>query len=285
MRERPRSFVKDFYKILGVARTATEDDIRKAYRRLARRYHPDVQPEDPLAGARFRELTEAYDVLGDPPRRRAYDAAFESGGAAAGHKLPGLDSFFASIFGTAPTAPRKGADLEVATDISLEEVAQGTTVTLALTPPSGEVRRLRVKIPAGVEDGTTVRLPREGDPGDFGGLPGDLLVRVRVKPHTVFRREGADLWVELPVSVFTAVLGGRVSCPGLDGPLELDIPAGTQGNAVFRFPGGGLPQSKGRARGNLNVRVHLLVPAELDDAQREAWERLAAASLVPAQPR
>jgi curved DNA-binding protein len=273
--------LKDFYKTLGVSRSASEDEIRKAFRRLARRYHPDTQPDDPLAGARFKELTEAYDVLGDPPRRRAYDAAFSDGASQGEAKRSGLDASLSGLFGAASAAPRRGADLEVEAEVTLEQVLTGTAVTLSLTPPSGEVRRLRVKIPPGVENNTVVRLPREGDPGDFGGPAGDLLVRVSVQSHPTFQREGANLAIDLPVSVFDAVLGGRVQCPSLQGPLALDIPPGTQGNAVFRFSGHGLPRLKGGGRGDLEARVYLVVPSGLDEAQRLSWERLAGQAPMP----
>ncbi|MEB3285142.1 MAG: J domain-containing protein [Candidatus Sericytochromatia bacterium] len=266
--------VKDFYKILGVTRNADDNEIRKAYRRLARRYHPDTQPDDPLAGARFRELTEAYDVLGDPPKRRAYDAVFGEGGGA-GSTAGGFEAFLSHLLGTAPAVARKGADLEIETELVLDQVASGAVVTLVLTPPSGQVRRLRVKIPPGVEDGTVVRLPREGDPGDFGGPPGDLMVRVRVAQHPVFRRERANLYADLPISVFTAVLGGPVNCPSLEGDFVFEIPAGTQGNSVFRFNGRGLPHTKGEARGHLEVRILLQIPLPIDSVQRGLWETLA----------
>ncbi|MEB3222959.1 MAG: DnaJ C-terminal domain-containing protein [Candidatus Sericytochromatia bacterium] len=278
--------MKDYYKTLGVGRDATEDELRKAYRRLARRHHPDFNPGDPSAEARFKALTEAYDTLGDRQRREAYDAQTTWGGPrVAGRKAPqpeGLESLFGALFdaaaealGAAANPPRRGADLEVTAEVTLEEVAEGSSVVVVLTPPSGETRRLRVRLPAGIESGARVRMRGEGDPGDFGGPPGDLLVRVAVLPHAALTREGKDLRVELPVSVFDAVLGAEVLVPSLQGPVPLRLAPGTQGGSEHRLAGLGLPGPPGARRGDLVVRLSLRIPEEATDETLDAWRRLA----------
>jgi DnaJ-class molecular chaperone len=283
--------MKDYYKILGVGRDATEDELRKAYRRLARRHHPDFNPGDPTAEARFKELTEAYDTLGDRRRREAYDAR-TGGGRASGRGAAdrggpggGLDSFLDAILdaasealgavGAAATPPRRGADLEVVAEVTLAEVAEGTSVVVALTPPSGGTRRLRVRIPPGVEAGARVRMRGEGDPGDFGGPPGDLHVRVVVTPHPDLTRDGKHLRTELPVSVFDALFGAEVTVPSLQGPVPLRLPAGTQGGSEHRMPGLGLPGAPGAPRGDLLVRVSLRLPEEVSEEAMGLWRELA----------
>ncbi|MEB3328532.1 MAG: DnaJ C-terminal domain-containing protein [Candidatus Sericytochromatia bacterium] len=283
--------MKDYYKTLGVGRDATEDELRKAYRRLARRHHPDFNPGDPTAEARFKELTEAYDTLGDRRRREAYDA--RTGGArTAGRAAPdsggaggGLDALFGALFeaanealeavGAAASPPRRGADLEVVAEVTLAEVAEGTSVVVALTPPSGGTRRLRVRIPPGIEAGARIRVRGEGDPGDFGGPPGDLYVRVAVAPHPVLSREGKDLRVELPVSVLDARLGAEVEVPTLQGPVVLRLPPQTQGGSEHRLPGLGLPGAPGAERGDLRVRVSLRLPEEVSAEALPLWQALA----------
>ncbi|MEB3198116.1 MAG: J domain-containing protein [Candidatus Sericytochromatia bacterium] len=281
--------MKDFYKILGVSRSATDEQIRKAYRRLARRFHPDLSPDDPAALERFKELAEAYETLGDAAKRRRYDASAAgwpfsrsqpSAQPGAPSAFSGIEDLLTGIFGQPlgprPGRPRKGADLQAEANITLEEVNQGTTLTLSLTPPSGETRRLRVKVPMGIASNTRIRVAGEGDPGDFGGQPGDLYVRVNVKPHPVFRREGLDLHTDLPVSVFDAVLGARLMVPTLTEPVELSLEPGTQGDTVLRLRGKGLNAAQGAAHGDLFVHVVIRVPNPLSPRDRADWEALAA---------
>lgn len=277
--------MKDFYSILGVKPEATDDEIKRTFRRLARQYHPDANPGDAAAEARFKALSEAYDVLGDPPKRQEYDAmranpfmhgagAGRPGGPAGGFggNFSGFDDLFGSLF---KNRASKGEDLEIDTEIDLADVLTGTQVTLNVMPPGGARKRLAVSIPKGIASGMKVRVSGEGEPGAFGGPPGDLMVRVTVREHPRFRREGSDLHLELPVPVFDAVLGGEAMVPTLEGTVKLKLPPGTQGGRVFRLKNQGLPALKGQTRGALLVTVQLRVPEHVDDAARMHWQALA----------
>jgi DnaJ-class molecular chaperone len=296
--------VKDYYQVLGVDKGASDDDIKKAYRKLARKWHPDANGGDPAAEARFKELNEANEILSDPARRREYDTMRLFGGAVpgggwgvnrqAGHgpgpagfggaaNFGGLDDILQAVFrgagaaaGAAANArPQRGRDVEVTAEVSLEDAIRGTSVTLSVTPPGKETRRLKVAIPPGVDTGSKIRVGGEGDPGVSGGRAGDLFVVVQVKPHPRFAREGDDLSLELPISIFDAVLGGEVPVPTLDGDLMLKIPAGTQAGQVFRFKGKGMPALKGGARGSLLVRLTLQAPPSPSEDELVLWRRLA----------
>lgn len=292
--------MKDYYKILGVDKKAEEEEIKKAFRKLARKYHPDANPNDKNAEARFKELSEAYEVLGDEAKRQEYDmlrlnpwagGGFPGGGfqRPAGHApgapgtggfggFSGFDDIISSLFrnqgaGPRQAAPTRGPDVDVEAEISLEEAVSGTTVMLNVTPPGAATKKLRVNIPPGVSTGSKVRVAGEGDPGN---PPGDLFVHVTVRPHARFTREGDDLHLDLPVSVFDAVLGSEVMVPTLDGHVKLKIPAGTQGGQVFRLKNKGVPGLKGGPRGALLVRVNLQIPESIPEGDRDLWRQLAA---------
>lgn len=284
--------MKDYYKLLGVSPQASDDEIKKAYRVLARRFHPDTNPGDAAAEARFKEATEAYEVLGDPPRRREYDmlranpfaqarAGFGGqgpyGAGAGGFSGFGFDDLLGTIFrGASQPRPQAGADVEVSAEIGLEDAAKGTELNLKVGPAEG--KRLKVKVPPGVATGTKLTVKGEGQGGVAGGPAGDLFVRIVVRPHPRFTREGDDLCLDLPVSVFDAVLGGEVRVPTLEGEVKLKVPAGTQSGQLFRLKGKGMPQLRGEGRGALLAKVMIQVPDAVGSADEALWRQLAEAS-------
>jgi len=302
---------KDYYKILGVDRNASEKEIKQAYRRLARKYHPDVN-KSPGAEERFKEINEAYQVLSDPEKRRKYDQLGDSWyrwqqqGAPGGFDwsewitgfpgggrvrveygdlgdlfgrggLGGFSEFFESIFGgmggprTGQRMRAKGQDYEQPVEITLEEAFHGTTRIL-----QRDGQRLEVKIPPGVKTGSRVRMAGQGGPGIGGGPRGDLYLKIKVLPHPDFERKGDDLYRDVDVDLYTAVLGGEVRVPTLDGDVMLKIPAGTSGGRVFRLRGKGMPKLRNpRERGDLYVTVRIRVPRNLTPRERELFSQLA----------
>ncbi len=344
---------KDYYKILGVEKTADAKAIKQAYRRLARKHHPDMNPGSKTAAERFKEINEAYEVLSDPEKRRRYDSlgpdweryaqGFPGGGAGFRRGDPGgfrvdvregdlgdFSDFFRTFFGDlgARRSPfqdleeelgglgrgprargaRRGADVQAAVEISLEEAAQGTSpaVELEVVEPcatcggtgrrdsaacptchgAGEVRgmrRLEVKIPAGVRDGSRVRAAGEGGAGSAGGSRGDLYLQVRVRPHSLFERRDDDVHVELPIAVWEAALGAEVEVPTLRGKVTMKIPPETTSGKTFRLPGYGIPHLKGGGRGDQLVRVKLVMPQGLTPRERQLFEELR--RLRPQAPR
>ena len=313
---------RDYYATLDVPRTATEKEIKAAFRKLARKYHPDVNQGSKDSEARFKELTEAYEVLGDPEKRKTYDelgsqpqgfggfpGAGHPGarGAAGGPQVEyhtvspdDLESlfgtattpfsdFFHDVFGRgsaaargatgagtgrvrhpAPPTPRRGGNVEGEAEISFEEAFRGTTRTLELTGPSGN-RRVEVRIPAGIKDGAKVRASGQGSPGADGGAAGDLLVRVRLRPHHTFTREGDNLRVRVPVPLGVALLGGSVEVPTPGGKrVALTVPAETQNGAQLRLRGLGMPRLRGEASGDLIAEVDVRLPVHLTEEQRQA---------------
>lgn len=288
--------MKDYYQVLGVPKKAEDEEIKKAFRKLARKYHPDANPNNPSAEARFKEVSEAYEVLGDAQKRQEYDIMrlnpFAGGGfqrppgagtgpfagqPGPGQGFGGLDDIISNLFSARTREARaaKGNNLEVGAEITLEEAVQGTEIVLNVTPPNGDARRLRVPVPPGVGTGTKVRVAGEGEPGVAGGPNGDLYVKVTVKPHARFTREGDDLLVDVPVSVFDAVLGGEVGVSTIEGEVRLKIPAGTQGGKVFRLKNKGVPHLKGGGRGSLLARMSLQIPEAIGEAEQDLWQQLA----------
>jgi len=319
---------KNYYDILGVSRNASDKQIRQAYRRLARRHHPDVNPGDKQAEERFKEINRAYEALSDPEKRRKYDRygeqweqaeAFEKarraggaegtwfgqtfdlgdlfGRATRGRGGP-FESMFESFLGR--RGPTRGQNVEYATEVTLEEAFRGTTRRIGLQSEeacgtcggSGQIagavchvcqgagavlrpKRLEVKIPAGVREGSRVRIAGEGRPGVGGGPRGDLYVVVRVRPHPKFERRGDDLTTEVAVPLEDAVLGGEVEVPTLSGSrVALKIPALTQNGRLFRLSGLGMPRLEGKGKGDLLARVRVILPEKLSDRERELFERL-----------
>lgn len=288
----------DYYNTLGVDRNASQDDIKKAFRKQAKKHHPDANPDDPQAEQRFKEVNEAYEVLSDPQKRQQYDM-FGSGGGQWGTGGPqgtnvnfdDLSDILGSIFGgqggrpagaspfgngssrtyerrTAP--PQKGQSIEQPVTISLREAYDGTQRRI-----SKDGRQITVKIPAGAATGTKVRLEGEGGPGLYGGEAGDLFLVVSVTPDHTFERDGDDLSVDVEVDAFTAMLGGHVEVPTMSRAVRLKIPGGTQSGRKFRLNSKGMPRLRGRDQyGDLYVRILITVPTELNDDQRQQIEAL-----------
>lgn len=307
---------KDYYTILGVSRDASQDDIKRAYRRLARKYHPDVSSE-PDAEIRFKEIGEAYEVLKDPEKRAAYDnlstrgyrpgeefrpppgwdAGFEfSGGGFTG----GTDfsEFFESLFGArSPFAgaggrrggfARRGDDHHARVQISLEDAYHGAERTLSLQVPTTDDRgrvvtrehTLRVKIPAGIREGQRIRLPGQGGPGSGDGEKGDLYLEVVFEPHPLYRVEERDIYVNLPIAPWEAALGARVAVPTLGGKVDMKIPAGAQSGQKLRLKSRGLP---GPRPGDQYVVLQIHTPKAGSDEHKRLYEELARA--MPFNPR
>jgi DnaJ-class molecular chaperone len=292
--------------VLGVPRTATEKDIKSAFRKLARQHHPDVNPNDPQAAERFREINEAREVLSDPEKRRLYDELgpdwqrYEAapGAGPSGpnvrteyrtvspddlEDLFGSDSPFSSFYqdlfsgsgaGRAGAGPLPGEDVEAETTITLEEAYRGTTRRLEMQTPQG-TRRVEVSIPPGVRDGARVRVAGQGGQGRGGGPAGDLYIRVHIRPHPTFRREGDDLSVRVQVPLDVALLGGEVMVPTLRGkPVSLKVPPETQNGTRLRLRGLGMPKARGQGSGDLYAEVDVRLPVPLTPEVRELAERL-----------
>ena len=292
---------RDLYATLGVPRDADEDRIRKAYRKLARRHHPDVNPDDAEAEERFKDVSEAYAVLSDPEKRRAYDefgevsleGGFDPGAARRAREAfgarfgadrfaaaPGgegftygrLDGLFSDLFQRRGWAGaqggRRGMDLSAELELDFLDAARGVEQRLAIARPTadGGVRHetVTVRIPPGVADGGRIRIPGKGAEGAGGAPAGDLHATVRVRPHRIFRREGRDLYVDLPVSVREATLGAKVEVPTLSGRATVTVPRGTDGGTRLRLRGKGIPDPSGGPRGDLYVVVRIRVPRDLD---------------------
>jgi curved DNA-binding protein len=330
---------RDYYDVLGVDRDASQEEVRRAFRRLARRHHPDVNPDDPGAEERFKGINEAYEVLSDPEKRQKYDRLGanwrkyqQTGGHPGGFdwsqwttEAPGagpqrvyvrhgtpedledlfgggspFSDFFTQIFGgmgggaapgTAPggagqanrtrtgtypggfeyeVRPRSGRDHEQEVEISLREAYDGTSRIL-----QRDGRRLSVTIPPGARTGTRVRVAGEGGAGVAGGEAGDLYLRVKVQTDSRFGREGDNLRVNVPVDLYTAVLGGETRVPTMNGPVMLTIPPGTQNGQVFRLRGKGMPKLRHpEDRGDLYAEVNVQLPTDLTSRQRELFEQL-----------
>jgi len=284
---------RDYYEILGVPRTANEKELKAAYRKLARKYHPDVNPGDKTAEANFKEVSEAFGVLSDPEKRAKYDqVGHEAFGAGfdpqQGVKIDFEDlglgdlSDLFDLFGWGGGArggggrgrrrAGRGADVQLEMSLSFADAIHGTTMDLRL-PHLRE--STRVRIPPGIEDGGRIRIPGKGEPSHGGGSAGDAYVNVRVEAHPLFTRQGADLVVDVPVGIATATLGGEVEVPTLDGRATIRIPAGTRSGQKFRLKGRGVPARGGHPAGNLNAVVQIVTPKSIDERSRELLEEFA----------
>ena len=300
---------KDYYKTLGVSRSATEKELKQAYRKLAKKYHPDANPDNPNAEAKFKEINEAYEVLSDKEKRETYDrfgtvnpqqVPWGAGATPNGNgqytytgsnvDFGDLGDIFGSLFGrrggagdprtsnvgspfgSASARPQRGQDIEQKVAITLQEAYMGATRLIT----KGE-RTVRVNIPAGAKTGTKVRLSGEGDSGFGSGQAGDLYLIVEVEPDSTFERDGDDLSVEVKVDMFTVLLGGTVEVPTLGRPINLKIPAGTQAGRKFRLAKKGMPLlNQTDKHGDLYARIVVTVPESLTDEQRELVEQLKA---------
>ena len=297
---------KNYYDVLGVPETASDVEISRAYRRLARQLHPDVNPNDKEAEERFKEVSAAYDVIGDPTKRKEYDEArrlmrsgfgsgaggFRFGGPVDGGftvriedlgdlgDLGGFGDLFGNlVFGRRrPGQPtrRRGADLEAELGLSFEDAVFGVTTDVDVNG-----KRTRVRIPPGVENGQLIRVPGRGEAGRDGGPPGDLYVVVRVGSHATFGRDGPHLTVSLPITYPEAVLGAEVKVPTLDGaPVTIRIPPGTPSGKTFRVRGHGVPRPGGW-RGDLLATVEVAVPQRVSGKERKAVQALAKVTPSP----
>jgi molecular chaperone DnaJ len=342
----------DFYKLLGVSRDASPEEIKKAYRKLARENHPDRNPDDPKAEDRFKSIQEAYDALSDPEKRKQYDsggmfAGFGGGrpfGAGGTGFTSDIGDIFSSLFGRGRAEPRtvQGADLETEVPLSFDQAVNGTQISVtvpkldrcptchgsgakpgsrptvcprcggrgidaqsqgffSISQPcpqcggSGEViedpcetcggsgltrqtKRYKVNIPAGVHDGTRIRLAGRGEAGPRGGPPGDLYVTTRVTPSPVFKQlADGNLEVTVPITISEAIRGGTVEVPTLNGTKRIRIPAGTEHGTVQRLRGEGPPRPGGRGRGDIRYRLAIEVPRDLSSEQRKAVDAMAEA--------
>jgi molecular chaperone DnaJ len=343
---------RDYYEILGVSRAATPDEIKKVYRQLALKYHPDRNPGDHDAESHFKEAAEAYEVLHDAEKRRLYDQYGHEGLSRSNfHEFTSFDDIFSSfsdVFGdmfgfpggrSGRRRPTKGADLRYDTTITLEQAAIGTEIeleipktelckeckgsgaeagtspercstcggkgqvyrsqgffTISTTCPScrgaGQVikkpckpcrgtghitkrKHLKVKIPAGVDTGATMRVPGEGEPGELGGPEGDLYVFINLKQHETFVRQGDDLYIEMPISFVQASLGASIKVPTLDGEAELDIKPGTQPNEIYTVKEKGVKHLRHSGHGSLHVGIRVEIPKKLTKEQEELLHKFA----------
>ncbi len=318
---------KDYYEILGVGRTATGDEIKQAFRKLARKHHPDVAKDKKAGEIKFKEINEAYEVLGDPENRKKYDQLGENGYAqgmpsaggdgfhwesAGGNRAQdfhfegtGFSDFFEQFFGggrgfggfsagggasrsRAAGGMRHGQDIEGAISVTLEEAMRGSIRQISfqsVDPATGEVRTesFKVRIPKGALEGQIIRVPGKGEPGVGGGEAGHLFLRVRLASHPDFRALGADLYHDLPLAPWEAVLGTTVRLHGIDGDLDVKIPPGTANGQRLRLRGRGLPQPKSEERGDLYVVADIEMPPQISSGEKELWEQLSRASSF--QPR
>ena len=312
---------KDYYKVLGVAKNASVDDIKKAFRKLARKYHPDVNPGDKRAEEKFKEINEAYEVLSDAEKRRKYDTlgpnwqdqfGFSSAagrrssnfrGSPLNYDSPsGFSDFFEALFGRPTTATRRtGEDIEQRVEVTLQEaytgglrtfniqsteacpICRGTRVVAGKSCVNcgglgmiAHSKRIQVKIPAGVDNGSKIRVAGEGQPGSGGGPRGDLYLVISVKPDQLYERKGDDLYVDIDVDLVAAILGGEVPVPTPDGrKLALTIPPETQNGRLFRLVNKGMPRLRSEGNGNLFARVKVVLPMGLTDDERSLFEQLA----------
>lgn len=326
---------KDYYQLLGIGKEASQKEIKQAYRRLARKYHPDLNPDDKEAEAKFKEMNAAYQVLSDPEKRKKYDqygdqweyadqfaksggpdrVRWDFGGGGTTVEYGDIDGFgdiLSSLFGGAAGGPRtrrgpqRGQDIESTIEVTLEEAYRGSKRVIQLqtdepctacagtgrvgnrtcticngTGRKAAPRRLEVKIPAGVKDGSRIRIAGEGGSGRAGGGKGDLYLMVKLLPHKVFERKGDDIYTEVPVPLVTAVLGGEVRVPTLDGNLSLRVPRETQNGKVFRLGGKGMPVLGNAGRGNMFARAKVVLPTNLSEEEQKLFERIR--SLRPAE--
>ena len=299
--------MRDPYTVLGVPKSAGADEIKKAFRGLAKKFHPDQNKTDPKAKEKFSEANSAYEILGDEKKRAQFDRGeidaegkprfhgFDGFGGGRRRPQPGAQEYehnfsgggaggprggfdpsdiFADFFGGGARgrgrsrAAPKGEDLQGAVTVSLTEAVQGGSARVALA----NGRTLEVRIPAGIEDGKQIRLKGQGNPGPMGGEPGDALVTVRIAKHPFFRVEGRDLRLDLPITLYEAVLGGKVQVPTLGGAVEMTLPSGTNSGRILRLRGKGLPPAGTTAAGDLLVTLRVTLP-EKTDAEFEGLMR------------
>ncbi len=309
----PTAQFRDYYQTLGVSKTASADEIKSAFRKLARQYHPDVAKDKKVAEEKFKEINEAYEVLSNPENRKKYDTygaswsqANAAGGAAyrGGSGMPGgfegsfaqagegfhfggtgFSDFFEQFFGmrhgrgfnggaSFEETPQRGSDVEADLLVTLDEVLHGATRPISLRRPgTTQPQTYTIKIPQGVREGQRIRLAGQGGSGN--GVPGDLYLRVKLQQHPDFYFEGGDIFHDIEIPVWQATLGGELTIPTPEGRVKLKIPAGTQPGKKFRIAGQGLPTGKG-TRGNFFAVINIEIPTYLTAEEKAAWEQLRA---------
>lgn len=301
----------DYYKVLGVDKSASDEEIKKAYRKLAMKYHPDKNKGDKSSEEKFKQLSEAYAVLSDKEKRNQYDQfgangfrqryseedifrgfdfsdifrEFGLGGnrfSAGGKGHPRFSFGQGSPFGGGgrPQAQIKGDDLVYEMPLQLKEIVTGAQKTISLQQPGGQVEKVSVNIPKGMITGKKLRLAGKGGPSRYGGEPGDLFIKAKVLPDPLYSLDGYDLTITRQIKLTEAILGTTVSIPTLEGKeLNLRVPAGTNHKTKMRLPGQGLPKMKGGGNGDLYVQILVSLPKALSEAQRKLIEKMAQADM------
>ncbi len=287
----------DYYKTLGIEKGASADEIKKAFRKLAVKYHPDRNPNDKGAEDKFKEINEAYAVLSDPQKKEQYDTYgssgfhqqysqedifrnFDFGGTFKDMGMGGGEDIFSRLFGRGVrgggfrAGPQKGADLEMETDISFRDAAQGAEKQVAFRR-NGRREELKVKIPAGVDNGSKIRITGKGGQGEGGGPQGDLYLIIRVLPDPVFTRDGGDLFVDRKIPFSAACLGTSLDVPTLEGDKRIKVAAGIQPGTKIRLKGCGLKPLGSNYKGDLYVKISVHVPEDLNGEQKKLVEELA----------
>ena len=283
----------DYYAVLGVDKSASSSEIKKAYRKLAQKYHPDINSKDASAEDRFKAVSQAHDLLSDPKKREEYDRIRQmaasggfSGAGGQGIRVEdlsdlfgsggggGFEDIFSSMFGGSSRQSAPGPDLETEVTLDFIGALEGSTLSLDVKEPKGPPRTVKVRIPAGVRNGSRIRLSGKGGRSASGGRAGDLFVRVSVRPHRFFGRKDKDLTLRVPVTFAEAALGSEIQVPTLNGgPVKLKVPAGTASGKTFRIRGKG-PNLNG-SKADILVTVEVAVPSKLSGKQRELIEKLA----------
>ncbi len=291
---------KDYYKTLGVPRTATQDELKKSYRKLAKQHHPDVNKGDKAAEEKFKEISQAYEVLGDAEKRKKYDQfgewseqggfdprqahrtySWASGPGSSGGMDFDLGDIFGDLFGgtrgSAAGSGRRGgrtggtraqpSDLQATTTISFEEAAHGATRRVSVER-NGREEKIDVKIPAGIKDGGKIRLSGKGGGG------GDLYIQIHISPHQTFWREEDDIHIEMPISITEAVLGTSIRVPTLEGAVNLKIPPETSSGKRFRIPGKGIPHLGQSGKGDQYVVIKVMVPPHIDEESKDLFRKI-----------
>jgi molecular chaperone DnaJ len=282
---------RDYYEVLGVTTEADDAELKRAFRELARKYHPDVNPDDDVAEERFKEANEAYAVLSDPRRRSRYDRYGHSAVTGAAEEEPtgfgavidAVDDIVGDFF-RKRRQKKRGTDLRYTLEVSFEEAALGCEKSIkvpdrVMAPGGRSEREFTVKVPAGTKSGAVRMIRGEGERGSGGGTSGDLHVIIRVAEHSMFTRKGNDVWCDVPISFPQAALGTLVDVPTLDGKVKMRVPEGTQSGRVFRIPGRGIPRGSSRngSRGDQLVKVHVETPTNLSAEQKKLLEQFATA--------
>ncbi len=297
---------RDYYDVLGIDRSASEAELKRVFKRLARRYHPDVNPGDEKAEERFKEISEAYAVLSDAEKRKQYDAmghaAFSGGNPWGDGGAPGVEDILrefglgdilGSMFGgrrggvgregfsARPQPPLRGQDVNYSMEIGFDDSLKGihTTITVPKTTYEDDrmqraTERIQVKIPPGVSSGSRIRLAGKGGSSLNGGAQGDLFIVTKVREHPFFERKGDNLYLELPVTLGEALLGARVEINTFEGATKMTIPPSTQNGQVFRLTGKGAPKLKASGKGDLYVTINVLLPERIDEESKEMVREL-----------